>query len=391
MRNRRKHPAADKKKKSKQRRKSFWRRLLRATPIIVASIFLTLIYGNTPVFRKLENLVSDSMMRIREPQGTSNIVIVRITDDYYKKEFGGKSPLDPEKLNQIIGAIAAGRPKVIGVALDTSSETFKSLSRTPDWPPIIWARDATYSSVHGKYLLSGVLGIDSPSVSYGLVVLKLDSDAVIRRYSRWYDTDAGPVPSLPWAMLKKFRNDERQLSAAPDFKDEFLINYVGPANSPYFTHVPVEHLDKMRKQGIGESSIFENRMVILSGDYGAQDEHNTPVGRMIGAEVLASIAETEQQGGGRKPAGKVAIALLAIFDSIVLLSLIHVFGLGKTLLMSVVLVPVLALLFSVVLFGSLYYAGTLAVVLIAVLSYEVYETGKVYFKKWREQAADELK
>lgn len=376
--------------------------------MIAGSIFLTLIYGNAPVFRKLETLAGDFIMRVREPKGNTDVVIVRITDDDYKKCFGGNSPLDPAMVNQIIAAIAAGKPKVIGVALDTSSQSFQSLKPSPDWPPIVWARDASYSNIHEKYLLSGALGEKTPVVSYGLVSLKPDSDGVIRRYSRWYDTDArpAPAPSLPWAMLQKFRNDQSPQSA-PDFKGEFLINYAGPPMSQHFFIAPVSTIKgvcgnsdleanndepKMSEQVmLGKRTIFENKMVILGGDYGAQDEHNTPVGWMIGAEVLGSITETELQGGGRKPVGKVAIALLAIFDSMVLLSLIHLFGLGKTLLMSIILVPTLAVLLSLLLFGSVHYAGTLLVVLITVLSYEVYEKGKDYFKKWREQAADELK
>ena len=37
---------------------------------------------------------------------------------------------------------------------------------------------------------------------------------------------------------------------------------------------------------------LENKMVILGGDYAAQDEHDTPVGWMTGTELLASIIET---------------------------------------------------------------------------------------------------
>lgn len=83
--------------------------------------------------------------------------------------------------------------------------------------------------------------------------------------------------------------------------------------------------------------------MILGGDYAVQDEHDTPVGWMTGSQILASIIETERRGGGRKPIGTVAVVLLAIFDSIVLLFLIHLLGLKKTLLLSIVLIPALAI------------------------------------------------
>jgi hypothetical protein len=95
--------------------------------------------------------------------------------------------------------------------------------------------------------------------------------------------------------------------------------------------------------------------------------------------------------GGRTPIGTLAFILLAVVDSIVLLFLIHILGLGRTLLFSIVIIPVLAALFSLLLFGSVGYSGTFLLILIAVLAHQVYEKGKDYFKKWREQAAEEIK
>lgn len=376
----------------KKRRRPFGQRLLSALPVIAGSILLALLYGNSALFRSLEAAALDFMMRAREQTGNSDIVIVRITDEDYRKYFGGKSPLDPAEVGRVIAAISAARPKVIGVDLDTSPESFQSLEPSPDWPPVVWARGASYSHTRRKFLLSGVLGRNPPLAPYGLVTLKLDSDGAVRRYARWYDTDAGPAPSLPWAMLKKFRNDESPTPAAPDFEEEFLVDYVGPSGSEYFFRIPVSTLYSMAEQGgLGGGNLLENKMVILGGDYAVQNEHDTPVGWMIGAQVLAAITETEQRGGGRKPIGVVAVVLLGIFDSIVLLSLIHVFGLWKTLLISIVVVPLMAVLLSLLLFGSVSHAGGFFLILLAVLTHQVYENGKNHLKKWRERAAEEIK
>jgi CHASE2 domain-containing sensor protein len=373
-------------------RPPFWRRLYAASPVIAGSIFLTLIYGNADLFRKLEKIALAFEMRVRAPAGDSRVVIVRITDEDYQKYFGGKSPLDPARVHDIIDKIATAGPTVIAVDLDTSAEAFQSFQPAPDWPPVIWARNATYSNVREKYLLSGVLGRDTRLVPSGLVTLKLDSDGTIRRYARFYDTNVGPVPSLPEEVLKKFPGYERRAPATPDFKEEFLINYPGPAESEYFFRIPVWQLYEMSDQGrLGEGNLFENKMVILGGDYAVQDEHDTPVGWMTGSQILASIIETERRGGGRQPIGTVAVVLLAVVDSIVLLFLIHILGLGRTLLLSIVIIPVLAALLSLLFFGSVGYSGTFLIILIAVLAQQVYEKGKDYFKKWREQAAEEIK
>ncbi len=202
MRKRRKGEALEKRKRPQKQRRPLWQRLLAASPVIAGSIFLTLLYSNASVFRKLETAALDFRMRAREPTGDSNVAIVTITNEDYQQFFSGKSPLDPIVVNRIIAAIASARPKVIGVALDTSPETFQSITAPPDWPPIVWARSATYSRVHKKYLLSGVLGRSSTSAAYGLLTLKIDSDFAIRRYTRWYETDTGREPSFSWAMLK---------------------------------------------------------------------------------------------------------------------------------------------------------------------------------------------
>ena len=389
-------------KASRKRSKPFWQRLLSASPVIAGSILLTLLYSNTSLFRSLETLALDFTMLVRELEGNSDVVIVRITDSDYQKYFGGKSPLDPAEVARVITLISSARPKVIGVDLDTSHEAFQSLTPAPDWPPVVWARGATYSNVQGKYVLSGVLGRNMPVAPHGLVTLGLDSDGSVRRYARWYDTDAGPAPSLPWVMLNKFRNVELTPPAASDLNKELLVDYAGPAQlladyagaakPEYLFRLPVWRLEELSEEGglVGRNPL-ENKMVILGGDYAVQDEHDTPVGWMIGAQVLAWITETELRGGGREPIGTAAVVLLAVFDSFVLLLLIHLFGLRMTLLLSVVLVPAMAVLLSLLFFGSVNHAATFLLILIAVLAHQTYEKGKEYLKKWREQAAEEIK
>lgn len=249
---RRKGASTGKGRRPRKPRPPFWRRLLAASPVIAGSIFLTSIYGNADLFRKLEKMALAFEMRVRAPAADSRVVIVRITDEDYQKYFVGKSPLDPARLHDIIDKIAAARPAVIAVDLDTSAEAFQSFQPGPDWPPVIWARGATYSNVRGEHLVSGVLGRDAPLVPCGLVTLKLDSDGTIRRYARVYGTNAGPAPSLPEEVLKKFPGYARRAPAAADFEEEFLINYPGPAESDYFFRPPVSKLYELAAQGWGE-------------------------------------------------------------------------------------------------------------------------------------------
>jgi CHASE2 domain-containing sensor protein len=368
-----------------------WRRLLAASPFILVSLLITLLYADSALFRKLETGALDLRMFFNKSPEDSNVVIVRITDADYRNHFGGKSPLDPVKLREIIGVIAAAKPKVIGIALDTSASEFQTLDIPPGWPPVVWARGSVYSNVRRKHLLSGALGRQSPSASCGLVAFKLDTDGAIRRYARWYDTDAGAAPSLPWAVLRKFRNDESRADAAPDFEEEFLIDYPGPPDSYHFLETTVAALLDPRRSAWADDNIFKDNMVLLGGDYAAQDEHDTPVGWMLGVEILASVIETEQRGVRRKPFGIAEITLLTLAAGVVLLLLIHMFVGRKALLLGVVFIVAGALVCGLLLLGSLYYVGHFLLVLVAVLLHQAYEWGKDYLGKRREQATDELK
>jgi CHASE2 domain-containing sensor protein len=361
-------------------------------PSIAGGILLTLLYTNTALFRNLETTALDVQMLLKKPAENSDVVVVRITDDDYQKLFSGKSPLDLSALRTILQAIASGRPKVIGVDLDTSSKDFRSLIVPPDWPPIVWARDATYSKVNQKYVLSNALGGYNPCPQSGLVTLKLDPDGAVRRYTRWYSTDAGDYPSFPVAILRQIRN-EKCGDPAPlaDLDADRFIDFASAAKFSQLVSPPASQIVEMSGQeSWANSDILKDKIVILGGDYSVQDEHDTPVGWMLGAEILASIIETEQKGGGRRPISRPMILLIAIFDGIVLLLLIHLWGLFRTLLLSILLIPALAVVFSLIFFSSVIYVGYFIPILIAVLVQQAYEKGKEYNKTLREHAAGKL-
>jgi CHASE2 domain-containing sensor protein len=384
---------SEKGRKHAKVRRPFWRRLYGAAPFIMGGILLTLLYSDTALFRQLETTALDLQMLLRKPPDGSDVVVVRITNDDYQnpKLFHGKSPLDPAILQNIIGAIASGKPKVIGVDLDTSAKDFQTINPPPEWPPIIWARGATYSNVSQKYILSDALGGDNPYSRCGLVTLKIDSDGVIRRYTRWYATDAGPMPSLPWAVLREFRKDGGYAAQPSNLNEDLFISYAGATKYYPVLEAKASQILGMSSEGNwADKNLLKDKMVLLGGDYAVQDEHETPTGWMLGVEVLASIIETEQRGGGRQPISRPMILLLAVIDSIVLLLLIHVWGLRKILLISVVLIPALALACSLLVFGSTAYVGYFILILSAVLLNQVYDKGKEYYKNIKERAAEEL-
>src|ERR1700674_1377999 len=111
---------ASAKPKSRKKRKPFRQRLISVLPVLVGALALTLLYSDTPLFRKLETTALDLKMLSRAHTEKNNVVIVAIDEPYYQDKFGGKSPLDPSELKKVIEAMGSARPKVIGIDIDTS-------------------------------------------------------------------------------------------------------------------------------------------------------------------------------------------------------------------------------------------------------------------------------
>jgi CHASE2 domain-containing sensor protein len=83
-----------------------------------------LIFRHVGVLHRIETVVSDEQMRLNSPPIDSPVAIVDIDDEDYQQLFGGSSPLNPPHLEKLISDIAKGRPRIIGVDIDTSDPQF---------------------------------------------------------------------------------------------------------------------------------------------------------------------------------------------------------------------------------------------------------------------------
>lgn len=360
-------------------RDSFWWRLFKAVPIFTLTLLLTFILSREGVFRQLETNALDTQMRLSEPsQVRDNVVIVSITDGDYKKLFKGRSPLDPGTLKSIIDAIALGRPKVIGVDIDTSAAQFQELRPEPSWPPVIWARTGAYSNIDKRFHLFDVLGGQNPPQS-GLVSIKQDSDGALRRYSRAYDADEGEAPSLPRLVATQFRPDVARVKGT---KEDLFIQFAGHKREDRFFRVDASNIlawanDPSRI----DNELIKDRIVLLGGEYAASDEYDTPLGWMSGVEVLAFATQTELLGSDVKPASRLSIVLLQVFDGFILLLLFQQFRPAKAIILSLVAIPFLSLVCSLAAFKSFAFWAYFLPILIAVLVQQLYDQAKEYRKQ----------
>jgi CHASE2 domain-containing sensor protein len=364
---------------------NFVHRLTEVLPLIFGMIVFSLIYRDASIFREAENIATTVEMRLKKSDRADSVVLVRITDEEFRSPafFCGQAPLNVSKVLEIVRVIAGGSPRAIGVTLEStaSEEVLRLPTRSP---PVVWAQRAGYSHIRKKYVLSPT-NAPPRGAEIGVATFTVDSDNLIRRYTRCFDTPSKLEPAF--ATILSFRGTYRNRIPSfteADCKLERLIEFTGDAGSGSFLNIPVLRVYELAQNG-GLSTLLEGKVVILSADYGLQDEYETPVGWLPASHILASVVDTEERGGGRKPVGVWIVALLGLCGSVVIVLLRQVAGILWALAAGVILTPLLAVVISRLLSGSLAYAGTFTFAVVAALCIEIYDAGKEQVKKWRDR------
>jgi CHASE2 domain-containing sensor protein len=359
--------------------------VLRALPVVVGVWLLTLLFAHLGILHKLEPAVMDAQMRLTKPPADSSVAIVSIDDDDYKNLFHGQSPLDPLQLGALIGAIAAGDPAVIVIDIDTSDARFKQLTidesedLTPEKKPqFVWhleVRSLPENVSSGELDPLPVLGgklLDGARNSSGLGLLIEDpEDHVTRRYKRLLATTQGHLPSLPWAAVKRFHESSNQHHA--ESTDDLVIAYSGDREGSHRVKLTAAKTRELAKNWPTASPI-KDKIVVLGGSYLGQDRHETPLGTLTGADILANVIETETEHGGGHPApGTPTMLVLQLFEALGLIVLFHALPFRRALLWSLLAIPVLAVGCSVIAYGSLSQTFHFLPILVGLVIFEVYE------------------
>ena len=362
---------------------SLFERILKAAPAVIVAVLLTFVLSRSGFFRQLETYALDTQVRLQSSQQESEVAIVRIDDDDYANLFHEKSPLDRATLSKVIDAIALGKPKVIGIDIDTSGPEFRDFHSLPGWPPIVWARNGSFSNREQKFHVLKVLGGQEPAPPSGLVVLKLDADTAVRRYARMCETEHGPVPSFPWAVAAEFSGKRENQNAG---EEELFITFAGDREGSHRLHFTAARvLELADGAGWQSDGPLKDKIVLLGGAYTASDEHETPLGWMLGVEILAYAVETELHGGGMRPASAITITVLGGLVGLVLLLLFQHFTPSKALLLSFPTILLLGMVCSLVTFRTIAFWAYFVPIPLAVLVQEGYVQAKDYRKRLVKQ------
>jgi CHASE2 domain-containing sensor protein len=353
--------------------------LRRTIPLVIGISILNFLLASFGILRPMQLGVLDTWLRIRAlRQDPKNIVIVAITNKDYESLFKSTSPLDVLELQKLIDAIALGRPKVIGVDIDTSDARFEELQLDPRWPPVVWA-SVPERLDKGRFTVRPVLGGTEGALS-GVALLPQE-DNYVRDYLREVVSDVGNLDTFPVAISKLYRSSPPQESTPPKqtFQSERLLDFWGAPDQAYRfdTYAASTVLQGARGSAWQSEGILTGKIVLLAGTYEAgRDRYQTPVGVMSGTEILAEATETELHGGGVRPPSGPLLFLLNAVLGVALILVYEEWGFSVGAVANAIAIPVVPPLLSLACFSSTRYWIVFMLMPIALLIEQAYLHGR---------------
>lgn len=345
-------------------------------------------------FDQFETAGLDSFNILQSTRNPREVVMTGITDaDYHGDLFNATSPLACASIRRILAAIAEGRPRVIGVDLDTSSGDFTCLADLPEaWPPIVWAQDAIWHDEEHAFELLPVLGGRTTLRAHdrsGVVQFPLDADGVIRRYVRSVPVRGGhEAQSFPWVVVETAGAGGAHAEASEHSSGahgELRLNFAGErfGFAPLSVGSVLSIAEQQDATGWRANGPLAGRIALLGGYYrAARDVYGTSVGPMNGVQILAQAIESEMHHGGIRPINHWLAIGLEILSGVLLVAVHHRLHArpGRALIVSLVLMPILVLASSLIAFSTLALWFSFVPVVISVLIHQLWEHAREYQK-----------
>jgi len=364
-------------------------RFRKAIPAILLAILGTYVLSRLGTLHGLEKMALDAETT-ESGKISPYICVVNITDADYDSIFDGRSPLQPQKLHDLISAVALSGPAVIGVDIDTSHPQFQNLKSEQDWPPIIWERDVSTSTRENERQMAplDVLGGQNPSFNEnsGIPVLLNDpEDKVTRFYTRCVDTEAGIEQTFVYAIARTYlsahpgRSFSSCASQGEASKQPLLIRYALREGTTLYERDASQVLGLSGSKEVGGQMqiipAFSKKIVLIGGTYRDFDRHYTPIGTLPGTAVLANAIQTELDGGGTRAYAPWSLFVLEFLASALLVLLFHFFAFSpwKALAWGLPATVAISLAFSFVSFHTFSRFANFAPTLLAVFVFEIYE------------------
>jgi len=365
--------------------RSIWRELRGAALVIVSVSLLTLLLEHMGFLHGFEFYFRDLFLSLRTPKQLQNVRIVGINADDYQNFFAGHLPLDSDKVQQLIQAVARAKPRVIGIDLDTASwkpDTVwdqKKLFTLNSQPIVVWARDVDIDSTHHLIPLQVQGGLKPLyAADTGLAVFPKDPDGLFRRSFREVDVDGRRVPTFQWVVFKSAYPE--RANKALQSGNELTLNFAG--NLYALNSIPAQVVLKMASgPGLSDDNYFKDKIVLIGNIFHtARDEHATPVGMLPGVMLMAQAIESEAEGGGIHQLDELKMLGLELVLGVGLVILHRYVSLGLSFLISVVGAFILAPICGYIAFSSATMWMNFIPIIVAVLIHQLYDNAKEYRK-----------
>ena len=262
--------------------------------------------------RWLDYVARDSFVRIHGAEEVSDVVIVAIDDTSFAWT-GYQWPWPRAYLAEIIDAISAGDPAVIGVDIllversaDAAGDRalVEAVERAPQ--SVLLVRHFQHGGA--ETLAKPWPELRAAATALGTSPLVLDSDAVLRRTPAYTTFNGEIVYNWIFHLARLFLNVPPPEQPAPDgltfagqrvplYDGTLWIKYFGPAGTfPTYSAVQVVEGDVLREH----PDAFRGKIVLLGVTSPTlQDVYPTPFSakeRMAGVEVFANAVETVLRG-----------------------------------------------------------------------------------------------
>lgn len=376
----------------------------RTTVLIVILTGITYFVHHNHLLKIFETPALDAFVRLN-PIELQYTTLVDINDQDLQSMFAKKRQLNPEKLKQIIEAIASGGPSVIVVDIDTSDPIYRPL-RTFKFPAkIIWARSADdlqatdlpapdgRDAAHGEsskpdhgeaaksdhdkseehksaghganplppFAPHAVLGENSDKgCDYGYAITRLDEHSLVRSYPRTLPIAWDPSKpemtrdeeTLPWRAV---RAANITASRAPGNTDGDEVMFKFSAYPKHYKGYNAGIIVGMAKNAPDQlQRVVKNRIVLLGCTFnGAGDRHATPVGELEGVKLVGFAIESFLQGKVIRESDSNLMLAFDFLAGFLCVAIGHYLPRIFTLVAIPVMFPVVVLFLSLVVFDKL--------------------------------------
>jgi len=280
-------------------RRKFWHYLVMGLGLMAFTNVLHELAVQTWLVKRLETANLDALFSGKEWKVSPDVVVVSITDDDYQTVFGGISPLNAGKLQEVIDDILAGHPKALGVDFDTSAWDGVAAKAKYGDEPIVWAREALPEA--GSLTMSKVLG-GMEDVCYGVPAYFPDDDGIVREYKEFIEgKDSRYYPSLAFNLVAVSQRGKEACQGVStklnpnESARPARVNFRGPKNA--FDHLSIVTLRKLKNLPAWTAQPLLGKIVLLGGSYrAARDTYPTPLRYLDGVDIIANTVDMDLPG-----------------------------------------------------------------------------------------------